>query len=268
MIPGTVRRQRVVFAVLVTLLTAVWGFYQWQPLRFDLIPRDPPRPNPWVDPNSKRLFRSGTRITLITAHPDDSEFYVAGLLTRLSASGARLSLIVVTDGDKGYYPFGDAASLRRTRQQEQTEAAKAWNAQEVVYLGHPDGRLKESPALVARLAQELKRLNPEYVMVLDARYPPRLTHQDHRRAGRAAGEATRQAGVGRWLLHFSTTAPNFAVDVTGQWERRWELLRIHKSQFYGQRLRQVQKIITGNALRDARLTRTRYAEGLRCVRLR
>ena len=202
------------------------------------------------------------------AHPDDPEFYVAGLLTRLAASGARLSLIVATDGDKGYYPFGDSGALRRTRRREQDAAAAGWNAREVVYLGYPDGRLPESPEVVAAIVRELRRLRPEYVLLLDGRYPPRLTHRDHRRAGRMAAEAARQAGASRWLLHCSTGAPNFAVDVTGQWDRRWELLRIHRSQFRGRRLRRVQDLITRNAISDGRLLGVRYAEGLRCVPLR
>jgi len=247
---------------------AICGLYLWQPLRYDLISPTPPRPHPWTDPDSERLFRPGTRVTVVTAHPDDSEFYIAGLLTRLARSGARLSLIVATDGDKGYYPFGDPGALRAIRRREQDEAARRWKASEVVYLGYPDGRLRHTRELVARIAGALRRLRPEYVLVLDAAYPPRLSHRDHRRAGAAAEEAARQTETTAWLLRFSTTAPNFAFDVTDLWEERMALLGVHASQFHGARLRRVTGIITRNAGRDGRLLGVRHAEGLRCMRLR
>lgn len=246
---------------------AAWGIYRWQPLRYDFLPSPLPQEHLWMDPDSEQLFRPGARVAIVTAHPDDSEFYLGGLLTRLSRSGAHLQLIVATDGDKGYYPFADAEANRRIRRQEQREAAQQWNAEEVVFLGYPDGRLRVTPELVRRIAEALQRFQPDSILLFDAAYPPRLTHQDHLCAGIAAEQAARQVHAGRWLLHFSTLAPNFAVDVTAQWADRLELLRIHKSQFHDGRLQTVTRLITRNAITDGKRVGAHYAEGLRCVRL-
>src|SRR5205823_6178052 len=116
------------------------------------------------------------------------------------------------DGDKGYQPFQDAAQNRRTRRREQDAAARAWGAQEVAYLGYHDGRVRAAPELVAQLTQELARLRPEFVLLFDAGFPPRVTHRDHLAIGAATARAARRVGGIRWLLHFSTSAPNFAVD--------------------------------------------------------
>jgi len=263
------RRWRHALLALAAASAVAWSVYLWQPLRYDWIARTPPRPNPWTNPDTHRLFAPGTRVAIVTAHPDDSEFYLAGLLMRLARAGAKLSLVIVTDGDKGYYPFADACALRVTRRREQDEAARRWKAQEVVYMGHRDGRLQHTPALIEEITAELRRLRPEYVLVLDAEYPPRLTHRDHRRAGVAGAEAARQTPSARWLLHFSTLSPNWALDVTEGWEARWTLLKLHRSQFRnGPKLQRVQALITGNAERDGRLLKVRYAEGCRCIRLR
>lgn len=251
------------------LAAGLIGFYRWQPLRYDFIPRSLPENNPWTEPEPERLFRKGAKICLITAHPDDSEFYLAGLLTRLGAAGAEIHLIVATDGDKGYYPFEDAERNRRVRRQEQETAAAVWQGSlPITFLGYPDGRLDISDTLIERLVTELRRIQPEYVFVFDKAYPPRFSHSDHRRIGEAGERAVRKAGVGSWLLRFSTIAPNYAVDVTEQWQARLALLRIHGSQFYGMKLDRVVGIITRQAVSDGSLIGTRYAEGLRVTHLR
>ncbi len=256
-----------VLKTLAVLGGVLWGVYQYQPQRYDFIPRQLPASNPWTDPDSERLFSPGVRVTIVTAHPDDAEFYIGGLLTRLAKSGAILSLVVATDGDKGYYPFEDAARNRAVRRDEQEAAAKLWNAEEVVYLGYPDGRFDVSAQSVSDIAAELRRLQPDYIFAFDGDFPPRLSHGDHRNAGTATERAVKQTGVGRWLLRYSTIAPNFAFDVTNAWQRKLEVLAVHKSQFAGGKLNFVSNLIAGSATRDGALINTRYAEGVRCTRL-
>src|SRR5579871_345220 len=126
---------------LAALGAALVGIYEYQPQRYDLFPRTPPAITPWTAPDSAHLFSAVARVVIVTAHPDDAEFYLGGTLTKLGRAGARLSLMVCTDGDKGYYPFEDAARNRRVRREEQRTAAGMWNAAEVDFLGYPDGRL-------------------------------------------------------------------------------------------------------------------------------
>ena len=86
------------------------GFYYYQPNRIDFIPRHVPVPNPRVDPDSASLFKKGTRVAIVTAHPDDAEFFLGGTLTRLGAAGVDITLIVCTNGDKSFYPGKTARS--------------------------------------------------------------------------------------------------------------------------------------------------------------
>src|SRR5689334_23147285 len=94
------KRRLIVYGSLVAL---VWGFWVWQPYEYDFIPRRLPNPNPPVDPDSKHLFSPGAKVLVVTAHPDDSAFYIGGFLTQLGKSGAEIHQIICTDGDKAYY---------------------------------------------------------------------------------------------------------------------------------------------------------------------
>ena len=259
------RRGLGTLAVLGGVLVAL---YEYQPQRYDFVPRALPQNNAWTDPDSAKLFQTGTKILVVTAHPDDAEFYIGGLLSKLGTAGAEITLVVCTDGDKGYYPFEDWQRNRRVRQQEQRDAAKIWNAADVEFLSYPDGRLFANPDVVERIAAVIKRVQPEYVVAFDTEYPPRLSHRDHRNAGEAAERAVQQSHSAKWLLRFSTLAPNFAVDVTPQWPVKRELLAVHKSQFYGGKLARIEGFVRHSTEDYGKLLHVQYAEGLRCTRLR
>lgn len=252
-----------------TLLALLWGFYVWVPWEFDFFSRRLPRLNPRVDPEASRLFSPGTRVLVITAHPDDSEFYIGGTLLKLADSRAQLTHILLTDGDKGYYPFEDSERNRKTRQAEQTTASKTWGASEIIFLGFPDGRLRANDEVVNQLGKAILEADPEYILSFDHDFPPRLSHGDHRKAGEAVEKALAQnVGNATWLLRFSTTAPNFAVDISDLWPKKKELLKIHASQFNGRRLEMVTNMVEESAIDDGVWLETPYAEGFRAQPLR
>ncbi|MBV6457993.1 MAG: hypothetical protein HONBIEJF_01114 [Fimbriimonadaceae bacterium] len=249
------------------LLLAFWAFWAWQPWELDLIERSLPVPHPPVDPDSKRLFSPGTKIAVVVGHPDDAEFYIGGALTRLGRN-SEITLIACTDGDKAYYPFEDWETNRKVRRQEQTEATRIWGGKHVVFLGFPDGRLRVTKALEDSIAAQLERIKPDYVLSFDGEYPPRFSHQDHRRTGEAvANVLNRRPDLCRWLMRFSTMTPNYVVDISDQWEAKRELLAIHKSQFFGERLRRVTNMVQNRAIEDGERIGVTYGEGFRCLRM-
>ncbi|MDR3688410.1 MAG: PIG-L family deacetylase [Fimbriimonas sp.] len=241
----------------------------YQPYEIDLVPRHIPSPNPRIDPDSNRLFAKDTRILVVTAHPDDSEFFIGGLLSQLAKSGAVLHQVICTNGDKGYYfLFTNAAQNRVVRQREARSAAAAWNAQSIDFLGYPDRWLHASDDVVAKLSAEIDRFKPEYILAFDGDYPPRASHQDHRRSGDAVEMAAKKTKVAKWLLLFSTIAPNYIVDISNSWEGQKRLLAIHKSQFYGKHLEGIENMVEYNAEKDGEKGGYDLGEGLRCIRLR
>jgi LmbE family N-acetylglucosaminyl deacetylase len=248
-----------------TFVALLWGFYVWQPIQVDLFPRSLPL-KASVDPDSAKLFAKGTRVMVIVGHPDDSEFYAAGTLLKLGQVGAELRQLLHTDGDKAYYFWADNSALREIRQAEQRKASARWGARELRFLGSPDGRLRKNEETVAKTAEVLREWKPEYVLCFDPEYPPRSSHQDHRRSGEIAMEACRAAKFTGWVLQFSTRAQNYAVNVDKEWTERLELLAIHASQFSGERLRFIQAHIADSAVAQAGDAGFSFGEGFRCVR--
>lgn len=244
---------------------SIWGFYVWQPIQVDWIPRKLP-PKASVDPDSARLFAKGTRLAVVVGHPDDSEFYAAGTLLKLAQSGAELRQLLHTDGDKAYYFWADNTPLRATRQEEQRKASARWNAKELRFLGYPDGRLRKNADTVARTAEVLREWRPEYVMCFDPEFPPRSSHQDHRRSGEIAIAACGEAKFSGWVLMFSTQAGNYVVNVDKEWSERLELLAIHASQFSGEKLKRIQGFIADSAVAQAGNREFSFGEAFRCVR--
>lgn len=261
------RRRRIL--VYGTLLALIYGFWVWVPWEFDFIPRRAPHPNPEVDPDSSHLFEKGTKVMVITAHPDDSEFYIGGTLSKLHDAGAEIWQVIVTDGDKAYYgPFSNAAENRKVRHAEALAAAQVWGGKNLVFLGYYDGRLRTSDRLVRRLRLEMARFQPEYVLSFDFDYPPRLSHGDHRQTGEAVALAVENAPSVKWLMRFSTLYPNYVSDISNYWDRKEKLLQVHKSQFHGSRLEGVTNMVQDSAIRDGERIGTTYGEGFRCTQLK
>ncbi len=201
----------------------------YAPIEFSVFaPKPPDLAASLFDP---KTIATGTRITVVTAHPDDAEFYMGATLPQLRDAGAELSLVVVTDGDKGYYPFEDAENNRRVRNAEQTAAAKAWGAEDVEYLHFPDGRVRSGDDLNAAIRTAVERRNPEILLAFDDLYPPRRHHADHARAGEAVAAILPTLKGVRAIGRFSTLAPNRIVDATRTWDEKLKLMRLHKSQF-------------------------------------
>jgi LmbE family N-acetylglucosaminyl deacetylase len=69
------------------------------------------------------------KIIAISAHPDDSEYYAGGVLSKIGGA----VLVVVTDGGKN----GSVAKRRR----EQDTAGRLVKYQKIIYLNYPDGKV-------------------------------------------------------------------------------------------------------------------------------
>lgn len=248
------------------LLGIVGGIYAWNPQRLHYFAK--PVAIPKLDPDSKSLFTNGTRVTVVVGHPDDAEFYISGSLLKLHEKGAEITLIVVTDGDKSYYPWflTNAEDNRRARRAEQTKASSAYNAT-VIFLGGPDGRYDpDEKTLRAKLLSAIQDSKPDYLLAFDDEYVLKVQHRDHENSGRATRELAPQTGA-RWLLLFATFAPSYWIDTSGTWDKRAELLAVHKSQFYGEKLQLIQGTILDKATTEGEKIGAETAESFRAIPL-
>jgi len=184
-------------------------------------------------------------IVCIGAHPDDSEWYAGGSMVLWSERGHKVYAVSVTKGDIGHHEIG-SEELAEIRRAEAEEAAKRGGYESII-LDFPDGSLM--PTLDARKAivSLLRKLNADVVLT----HRPFDYHPDHRACGILIQDSVFLVTVPHFCpelpalsqspfcLYMMDTfqkpipfSPNFAVDITGVIERRWDLLDAMSSQMY------------------------------------
>jgi LmbE family N-acetylglucosaminyl deacetylase len=234
------------------------GGYYWQPLRYEFFPPEAPK-LARVEPE---FIRAGARVLVVAGHPDDSEFYMGGTLLRMQEAGCVIRLVAMTDGDRAYYPFGVPEGLTETRRGEQSRAAKMWGG-DVVFLGYRDGRLPINDETVADLLAEIEEFKPDVVLAADPKYRPRRAHRDHTNAGENAMLALEKWSGSCTVALYSTRAPNCWVDITRYWFGKKELVAVHESQFYGERLQWITGMLAERATEEGERAGLSMAESYR-----
>jgi LmbE family N-acetylglucosaminyl deacetylase len=130
------------------------------------------------------------RVLVVSAHPDDVDFGVAGSVATWTASGIEVSYCIVTDGDAGGSDLELARDeMARVRRAEQTAAAATVGVSDLHFLGYPDGRLQPTIELRRDLSRVIRTVRPQRVV---CQSPQRIwervyaSHPDHLAAGEAA----------------------------------------------------------------------------------
>jgi len=187
------------------------------------------------------------QIMVVTPHPDDAEYGVAGTAARWAREGKEIVYVVCTNGDKG---TSDAnmkpEEIAKTREQEQLAAAKLLGVREVIFLRHPDQSLEDTPEFRKELVRLIRMYRPETVVTADPhrRY---IWHRDHRITGRVTLDAVfpyardrlsypdlLDEGLDphyvRQVLLWASEDPNYRSDITDTYDIKLAALRCHKSQ--------------------------------------
>lgn len=129
------------------------------------------------------------RVLVLTAHPDDAEFFAGGTLAKMVAAGAGVTILIATNGDKGSFEL-DAVRLAEVRRMETLRAAGVLGVQEVAFLDHPDGELDqlEPGRLREQFIRAIRERRPDVLFTFDP-FAPFEDHPDHRAVAFAALEA-------------------------------------------------------------------------------
>jgi len=184
---------------------------------------------------------------VITPHPDDSEFGVAGTVAKWTAQGKKVVYVVCTNGDKGTSDRSiKPEDLAKTREHEELAAAKTLGVGEVVFLRYPDQSLEDTADFRKNLVRQIRRFKPE-VVVTASPYRKYMWHRDHRITGQVALDAVfpyardhlaypdlLEEGLEphkvREIWLWAEEAPNLRLDVTDTFETKLQALGCHKSQ--------------------------------------
>lgn len=224
------------------------------------------------------------RILVITAHPDDVDFGVAGSVATWTDAGIQVSYCIATDGDAGGFDSTiSRAEMAEIRRAEQTAAAKVVGVTDLYFLGFPDGRLEATLDLRRDLTRVIRQVRPQRVVTQS---PERnyqrvfASHPDHLALGEAAVSAVYpdarnqfahpellEAGYEPWkvdevwLSGGGPPADQF-VDITDTIERKLDALLCHVSQHpEPDRLDEMIKGWTSSVAEAGGLPKGRYAEG-------
>ena len=108
------------------------------------------------------------QVIVVTPHPDDAEYGVAGTVARWVSQGKDVVYVVCTNGDKG---TSDAnikpEELAKIREEEQMAAANSLGVREVIFLRHPDQGLEDTPEFRKEIVRLIRMYQPETVVTAD-----------------------------------------------------------------------------------------------------
>jgi bacillithiol biosynthesis deacetylase BshB1 len=181
-------------------------------------------------------------ILAIGVHPDDIELSCSGTLLKHIDQGKTVGLLDLTRGELG------TRGTAEIRDQEAADAAALMGAAFRQNLGMADGFFEHSRENIEKIIAVIRDCQPEIVLCnsLNDRHP------DHGRAAKLTADACFFAGLvkiptydaegnahERWrpkaVYHYIqdyNLEPDFVVDITGYMDRKLELVRAFRSQFY------------------------------------
>lgn len=186
-------------------------------------------------------------VMVVTPHPDDAEFGVAGSVAHWVNEGKEVVYVVCTNGDKGTSdPNMKPEELAKIREEEQLAAAKLLGVREVIFLRYPDQGLEDTPEFRKKLVRLIRMYRPDTVVTADP-YRRYIWHRDHRIAAQATldaifpyardvhsypdliEEGLQPHRVGEVLL-WGSPETNYRIDITDTFDIKMDALACHKSQ--------------------------------------
>lgn len=192
-----------------------------------------------------------SRVLVINAHPDDSDFGASGTIAKWIKAGIHVSYVFCTNGDQGGEESGiPVEEMAKVRQQEQRDAGKALGVTDITYLNYRDGWLMPSIELRKEIVKAIRIAKPDRMVVQSPeRNWERIysSHPDHLAAGETAIQAVypdsrnpfafpelKAAGHEPWRVRevwiTGSPTPNHYVDITETFSRKMAALHSHVSQ--------------------------------------
>ena len=130
------------------------------------------------------------QVLVVIPHPDDAEFWCAGVVSKWTGQGATVHYVLCTDGGKGSSDREiSSEELSVIREREQQDAANILGVQSVVLLHHPDGELEDTQEFRKQIVREIRRVQPELVICPEPYRKNLAWHRDHRITGQVALDA-------------------------------------------------------------------------------
>jgi len=190
---------------------------------------------------------------VVTPHPDDAEYGIAGTVARWVKEGNDVVYVVCTNGDKGSSDINMKPEvLVKIREKEQLDAAKVLGVREVIFLRHPDQGLEDTYEFRKQIVRLIRMYRPDIVATTDP-YLRYIWHRDHRIAGQVVLDAVfpyardflaypdltldglqphkvKEVLLWSMILFWESQEINYRSDITDTIDLKIAALRCHKSQ--------------------------------------
>lgn len=177
-------------------------------------------------------------VLAIAAHPDDVELSVGGTLLKLAAMGYKTGVLDLTRGEGG---TRGTPEIRATEAQAAAQILSL-SVRENLDLGDSHIWVNEDSRI--KVVRALRRLRPSVIFTQFWDDP----HPDHAHTSQLVREAAHIAGLTKYDADFGlprwrpagiayflfprTIAPTFIVDISEHFDRKWEAIYAHASQFH------------------------------------
>lgn len=189
-----------------------------------------------------------TDVLVVSPHPDDAEFGIAGTVALWTQQGKQVVYVVCTSGDKGTNDVNiKPGELAKIREREQQDAARVLGVREVIFLRYPDQGLEDTPEFRKEIVRYIRIYRPDIVAGPNP-YRRYVWHRDHRITGQVILDAVypyardhlaypdlMEQGLKphkvKELLFWATSDDiNYCSDITSTFGMKLAALRCHKSQ--------------------------------------
>jgi len=223
-------------------------------------------------------------LLVVSPHPDDTEFGIAGTVATFTANGKRVVYIVVTSGEKGVENGSkDPDWVKNQREKEQVLAARQAGVDQVQFLKFPDGELEDNYQLRLAVAREIRRYRPRAVASTDP-YRRYVWHRDHRITGQVVADAVYpfarnypafpelireglQPHSVSEMLFWGSDDPNYYVDISSTIAVKLAALKCHRSQIGLHGEDNIEKWVMERAAQQAEGQKFKLAEAFHRVQV-
>lgn len=190
--------------------------------------------------------RSGLRLMVIGAHPDDADQFASGTAAKFAKAGARVRFVSTCNGDKGHHRMS-SAELAARRRGETTKAAETLGVESYEVWDVPDCEIEPTLELRRRMTRLVREFAPHFIFT----HRTCDYHADHRACSQLVQDMTYMLGVPLWCpeapipdvrpaVFFMTDdfdfprplRPDVVVGVDGEMDRVCDAFACHVSQAF------------------------------------
>lgn len=147
---------------------------------------------------------------VLVPHPDDPEYGIGAAVAKWTADGKTVHYALASRGEAGIagMPPQQAGPIREA---EQVRSAAVVGVRDVQFWGFPDGRIRDSPELRAKIASTIIAMDPDVVITIYSgpQWAPDAPNQrDHIEFANAVAAAYDSlAAPPTWLFENGRTPP-------------------------------------------------------------